>query len=174
MDKPEGLTGKPVFIVKDMPIGTALRGYHSLLPATVNIRLERCDEERQTVDHKPIESWLDFGITSSLWNDSRTRILFPVPGLVNLKEIAPPFTAAKLSQLSSLAAFHHNSLYDYCVHQKSPHGPRGRRPEPCEKTGFKYGDAWLVRPLPVDFLARLREVFADADPDHIYDSGEDN
>lgn len=171
MDKPEGLTGDPVFMVSDMPIG---KYGTDRLPVRVNVRLERMDEDRQTVDHEPITSWLDFGITSQIMNLTNTNILIPRPGLVPLVELEEPFTAARLSTLAALAAFHHNSLYDYCVHQSSPQGPRGRRPAPCEKTGFEYGDAWLVRPLPEDFLPRLREVFANADPERIYDSGEES
>lgn len=169
MDKPEGLAGEPIFMVEDMPIG---KYGDQKLPARVNIRLERMDEPRQTVDHETITDWLDFGITSSIMNHSNIQVLILRPKLVPLVSLEEPFTAARLSTLAALAEFHHNSLYDYCVHQTPPQGPRGRRPYPCEKTGFKYGDAWLVRPLPEDFLSRLRGVFEGCDPNHIYDSGE--
>lgn len=178
MKKPEGLTGESVFAVHNLRIGSVRKPYYSLkrmtpLPLTVNVRVERCQQDAETVEHEQISEYLDFGITSNVWNPEALRVLFPSPGLVQPSEILEPFTPAKLVRLTGLASWHHNSMYDYCAHQKAPGGPRGSRPEPCEKTGFKYGQAWLVRPLPADFLTRLREVFADSDPDCIYDSGED-
>lgn len=178
MKKPEGIAGDPVFMVQDMPIGRVHKAYYSLdtqtpLPATVSVRVERCKGPAETVDHDRITDYLDFGITTNVWNPERVTVLFPAPGLAKLNELAEPFTAAKLAKLIALARWHQNSLQDYCVHQVAPSGPRGRRPDPCGVTGYKYGALWLVRPLPPGFLKDMREVFADADPDRIYDSRED-
>jgi hypothetical protein len=175
MEKPDGLTGDTVFAVRDLLIGRAKKPYYSLkeqtlLPVTVSIRVEHCDEQRDTVDHKTVESFLDFGITSHVRNPSNTRTLGPTPGLIRLDAIIQPFTPAKIAELNTLAQWHQNSMISNCAHQNTPSAPRWARPGPCPQTGYCYGEKWLVRPLPENFLARLRAVLADADPECIYDA----
>ena len=177
MRKPQGIAGEPVFYVENLLIGRTKRhAGEAPFPVTVTLRVDRVRERRQTVEHKLIESFLDFGVNSSIWmrENPLLNAISNRPGVPhNITHPVHPFTHERLSELRELAQHHHNSLKAQCAHQWAPLGPREARPEPCEETGYKYGDEWLVEPLPEDFLTRLRAVFEGCDPQHIYDSGEE-
>ena len=151
---------------------------------TVELRLERLErqEEYETTEHDKVSRPLDFALTTSVWRPDRRDIVSggaTVEPLVQLLEsggIDPAFDADKVRKLIELHEHCHlNSMKAGCAHQEVVYeeSPYGRRPsleltEPCPVTGYKYGRAWLLEPLPADFVPTLLGLLEDVDPTRYY------
>lgn len=56
--------------------------------------------------------------------------------------------------------WHLNAMQAGCDHQSPTRDEAGRySAEPCEHTGYRYGSAWLVEPVPTEILAELAALF---------------
>lgn len=153
------------FSVRDYRIGTIPGkgyGYKSRLSVTVNVELHTKDGGTgdRTTDHKPVTRFERFTLTSYVWNASGTDILAggytpdPLKELIADGRTAQGVSMGTVRDLLALGKYHLNDMKPGCVHQdKSANSP------PCPKTGYQWGRAWLVEPLPnwltADYLRNL-------------------
>lgn len=186
-----GLNGTIMLNAPDSPgvwVGTvdgAPYGYPRFrLSVSVELRLERLErqDEYETTEHDKVSRPLEFAMTTSVWQPSKRDIVSGGATREPLREVAAQgsfgegWDADKLAQLADLGdRWHLNSLKAGCSHQTVVYeeSDYGTRPsleltEPCPVTGYKYGHAWLVEPLPADFVSTLLELLADVDPTRIY------
>lgn len=187
MNKPKGLNGEPIWSCEDVIIGTVSGedyGKRRNLRVGVDIRIERIAGPKQTVTHEETTDFLDFSITTHVWNprgndwEAGGATVAPLRQIVNY---AAPFNEASVLEIAELGKWHLNALTAGCVHQ-----PKGKDLPMrdgkyskeidldaiplCPESGYKYGSAWLVRPLPADLLDTVRRLFEGADPAKIYDA----
>jgi hypothetical protein len=157
-----GLNGETVFAAKDVTVG-----YKGRNPVTVSVRMERLDrrDAYETVDHQQVARPLDFSLTSDVWKVNRSDIIeggATVEPLRQITRYADGWDAAKVRELIALAPWHLNAMTAGCAHQE-PVMTGGRpdldRTSPCPVTGYKYGSAWLVRPLPDGLAEKVRALF---------------
>lgn len=75
-----------------------------------------------------------------------------VEPLNELVSLAPVFTAEDIAELIRIGAYHLNDMQAACDHQTVQGSGRDAldNTPPCPVTGYKYGHAWLVKPLPDD------------------------
>lgn len=111
-----------------------------------------------SVDPRNPDSWSSSG-----------QIQDDVAELVKRGKIDPRFTRRNIRQLLAWwREWHLNDMHAGCVHQTVVYedGYFGRRASldltlPCPVTGYRYGSAWLVKPLPADVESGLISMFGD-------------
>ena len=174
-----GLNGETAFKVEDVLVGYVpgeAYGYQRKLQVTVSVRMEWLDrqDEYETVDHESVIRPLDFAITTSVWQPSRHDIVQggatvePLQEVLQSGDFAAGWDARKVQTLLDLAPWHLNSATAGCAHQAVIYAPDryGREAPsldltpPCPVTGYRYGHAWLIRPLPDGFLPQVQVLFA--------------
>lgn len=86
------------------------------------------------------------------------------------------WTHAKVAELERLALrWHMNDMSAGCAHQPNDHSATwlGKYPDKgwetwewpvCTESGYKWGSAWLVDPIPVEQVARIKALFS---PDEV-------
>jgi hypothetical protein len=174
----DGLNGHRVLTVTDVPVGRIpgeSYGYQRDLLVTVNVRMERRERDAQTIDHETISGHLDFAITVAVWQPNRNDITASYAGSDEpLRQVLAHgryedgMDADKVRAFMELDAWHLNTMTAACAHQTPVGEDIGERLDntpPCPVTGYKYGHAWLVRPLPAGFHADVLALFADVDRD---------
>lgn len=175
-----GLNGTILVNVPDRPGLTVGRvageeyGYANSLRVTVELRLERLErqDDYQTTAHDTVTRPLDFAITTAVWRPDGRDIVAggaTVEPLRRLVTFAPGWDAGKVAQLADLERWHLNGMQAGCSHQtvEWEESAYGRRPSleltaPCPVTGYRYGSAWLLEPLPESFVPDLLELLAPA------------
>jgi hypothetical protein len=176
MNKPKGLNGEPVFAAEDVPVGYVLGepyGYKRRLLVTVSVRMERLTrrDSYETIDHDKVTRPLDFAITLSVWMPSRNDIVVSgrdVGMLSDLVTYSRGFNGGSVKQLAELIPYHLNATRGACAHQIPDQGFDNPN---CPATGYRYGSAWLVEPLPKGFLAHVKSLFANSDRAKIWEEG---
>lgn len=137
------------------------RGYEYLF---VDISV-RHRENGTTIDHQPIAAYDSLSICGTVWLTrvrrgdciSAGRVLEDWRGSELLES---PINVSKLRAV--WRRWHLNDMRPNCAHQSYV----GPRPEDlpsipkCPETGYRYGHAWLVEPLPDDVLSWVRAVAA--------------
>ena len=131
------------------------------------------DRERETVEHETVRAG-DYPSVSVTWEYGTARELTRGDGSGGagidadiVASLASPSARARAERIVALAErWHLNDLRAGCAHQTVVHedGPYGRRPSleltaPCPVTGYRYGSAWLLEPVPADELEELRALF---------------
>jgi hypothetical protein len=175
----KGLNGELVFNAKDVPVGRTggeQYGYKRSLAVTVEVQMEILDrrDAYETVDHTMVTKPLDFAITTAVWQPGWNDMVAGGATVEPLRELVTylnGFDAESVAALADLAEWHLNSMTAGCAHQGPPvmkdgtYGPEVDfdQTPPCPVTGYKYGSAWLLRPLPDGFHKRVRELFGKAD-----------
>lgn len=161
-----GLNGETIFKVNDLKVGQVPGdeyGYRRFaLWVTVDIRMEHITKPAQTITHETIAEYDDFAMAAAVWRPNMSDHAGGDRGgvLRELTTFVPGFDAGKAAQLADLGKrWHLNGMHAGCAHQ--PAGVRAvdyRSVAPCPETGYKYGHAWLVEPLPAGFMATLRAL----------------
>lgn len=173
----KGLNGELVFNAKDVPVGRTSGesyGYKRSLLVTVEVRMEVLDRhEYETVNHERVSNPLDFAITTAVWQPGNRDWVSggaTVEPLGELVEYLNGFDAESVKALADLAEWHLNGMTAGCAHQGEPVMRDGRygpeidfdRTPPCPETGYRYGSAWLLRPLPDGFREHVQNLFGKA------------
>ena len=89
--------------------------------------------------------------------------------LDRITECAAGWNVGTIRRLAELwDTWHLNDMQASCDHQTVIYedSPYGRRPsltetQACPLTGYRYGSAWLVKPLPADVEKEIRAMFGD-------------
>lgn len=169
-----GLNGTIVLSTgnEHLPVGSipgTEYGYRSRLAVTVNLRIERLErrETYETTRHEQVSRPLSLSVTSDVWRPDGEDIVAGGATRQPLREVAAHGTPARLwdaDKLLRLAAlgdrWHLNDMQAGCVHQEVVYEEPHHRPSltdtlPCPVTGYRYGTAWLVEPLPDVLLTNL-------------------
>lgn len=160
-----------------LTVGTvpgAAYGYKRDLRVTVHVRIERLEraETYDTVTHEQVRLPLELSVTTHVWRPDDQDIVAGGATREPLREVAAHGTPSRFWTVESLLRmaelgdwWHLNSMRAGCVHQEAVYedGPHGRRVDldatrRCPVTGYRYGSAWLIEPLPgpvVGDLVRL-------------------
>lgn len=149
--------------------------YQRHLTVTVDIRVERVEKTLQTVDHGEVRKPLNFSIISSIWRPDGKDCVSSARGARPVMEVAhqgKPEKGFTRTLLWELAAFgdrwHRNDMRASCAHQRVVTRGGQVSADACPQTGYRYGQAWLVEPLPSGFMATLSGLLAPANQDRIY------
>lgn len=131
--------------------------------AFVTIELRTEEREQETTEHTTIMEVTELSVVAHAWQRNHRDITWSCPGGDWLKYLDdPPPLARRVAEIGE--RWHLNAMRAGCAHQTVRYETDryGRRvssltlTEPCPKTGYKYGHAWLVEPLPGDVLAEIR------------------
>lgn len=123
------------------------------------------DRPQLTVEHEPIVRYERLTIVGDVLEgrrfvgggqvaDELDRITRPAPGW-------GPDERARLQAI--WRRWHLNDLRAACAHQTPPPSLDDPWPDPCPETGYRFGSAWLVEPLPGEVTAWLSGQF-DSEP----------
>lgn len=131
--------------------------------------------EWTTIEHETITDYWEFSASGGLWRsgseDTFGQILHHLSDL-DPDRLAPGWT--KVTDVRSLRTiwerWHLNGMKAACAHMTSdvlvyePDGYGGQRIScsgtVCPETGYTYGKAWLVEPLPDDVITEVRRLLA--------------
>lgn len=163
-----------VFTTNDIRVGSYIEHRRRHI-VTVEMRITthtaRPDTQRLTINHEPITNWSRFAMTS-MTRDSRAKYAHSAgqgrEELLRITECAPGFNVGKLHELYALwDRWHLNDMNAGCVHQPPESVVWENEPyrrvdlkntPPCPDTGYRYGSAWLIEPLPSDVIMRAQEL----------------
>ncbi|MET7363194.1 hypothetical protein ABZS76_32820 [Streptomyces sp. NPDC005562] len=154
-----------LFRVKDVFVGTTV----DRLRVHVDIELRVDDQERQTVDHQTVSNPLTLSVTQTSYRGKKNIDRNFDSGGVDLDNIlrvvtpAPGYTLAEVREIARIGKrWHLNTMRAACAHMTLPEGKVGAELLDeglvCEKSGYKYGHAWLTEVLPDDVTARIQEL----------------
>jgi hypothetical protein len=139
---------------------------------TAEVALRPVPDGFQTTTHQPAVGLLGLSVTSYLWRRDGSDIETGGATRAHLRgrldRLAPDITREDVTALADIGdRWHLNDLSAGCVHQEVvwEDGRYGRQPsltatEPCPETGYRYGSAWLVEPLPEDVIATAERWIA--------------
>lgn len=149
-------------------VGTTANGERVLM--TGELRTERPSE---TIEHEEIEAPVVLSLTSAVFkgkkNISRNHIVSGAT-LEHLGKIvapAPGFTLDEARELHAIGTrYHLNTLKAACVHMDMNTPERKGKDAGalldqrivCSKTGYRWGSAWLVEPLPAEIQVRFMQL----------------
>lgn len=127
----------------------------------IDIAMRRLHGGRETVEHDAIVDPLELSIMGEVRAGSQVvscgQILDDVR---RVTRFARGWTPARLERLCDMwEKWHLNGMKAECAHMETvwEEGRWGMRPSmtltpPCPETGYRYGSAWLVKPLPNDVV----------------------
>jgi hypothetical protein len=138
----------------------------------VHLQLAEHSEVKQSIEHEPVSCYVQLSITGHTrlpgrrgW-ESGGQIVDTVVELAHEGELAQGLTPELLLHLVTVwRAWHLNGLRAGCLHQHvayeySSSGAKQlstTNTETCPLSGYRYGSAWLVRPLEARVVAFLSE-----------------
>lgn len=140
----------------------------------VDLEIRRRPGTATTVDHVDIVDPLEVSLTGTV-HEYRHREPYGAGQIVDtLADIVTPAPGWTLEEIRELATlwdrWHLNTMRAACAHMvpgdlvREDNGYGGTRistSDPrnvCPDTGYRYGHAWLVEPVPADVVARLEEL----------------
>lgn len=157
--------------MEGLPVGSAPGepyGFSRKVGVRVDIRIERLErrESYQTTEHQQIVRPYGLSVTTQVWSPGGADMVAGGATRDPLREVTEPsrfWTRGTLAALATLGdRWHGNDFQAACAHQDVVYedGPLGRRPSldltlPCTSTGYRYGSAWLVEPLPEQVIGDL-------------------
>lgn len=149
-------------------------GYKRPLPMDVDVRLTWTDRKGSTVEHEEVEGLWVFAASGVVHSPSRSEFLSGGQNLDHLADLdkwAPGWSRPMTDDLLGWwQLLHLNDMEAGCAHQTVvwEDSTYGRRPalydpkadtgtQPCPKTGYRYGTAWLMRTIPDDVVSEIRD-----------------
>jgi hypothetical protein len=157
-----------IFRRTDVFVGTTANGERVLMTGEL-----RQEGPRETIEHEKIEAPVCLSLTSAVFkgkkNTSRNHIISGAT-LEHLGKIvapAPGFTLDEARELHAIGTrYHLNTLKAACVHMDmdTPEckgkdvGALLDQNIVCPETGYRWGSAWLVEPLPEEIQARFTQL----------------
>ena len=151
----------------------------------VDVRLEPIHGDHETITHDTVTGGLRFAISGEHYAKGERRGNPSRAGqcIESLGEIVKPAAGWTLEEIAELAKlwdrWHLNDLRAACSHMKPfPQGARATTEEwanrpTCPDTGYRYGNSWLVEPLPTEVVERVRELMRDRSRDLYRERGYD-
>lgn len=150
-----------IFKRVDVFVGTTAVGERVLMSGHV---MMDDDKEQETTDHKVITDPHRLTLTSAVFTGRKNISQNYVTSGSSLKHLgrvtvpAPGWTLAEVRELYRIGtAWHLNDLRAGCAHMDLPEDTSYdvRKGIVCPVTGYRYGQKWLVEPLPVDVEERF-------------------
>lgn len=140
---------------KDVFVGRTTDGTRIYVDMTVR-ELDRLDS--QTVNHEEITNYVEFtmsglGVAKHCRNASSAGQM--LEDLMSIKSPVKGLTRAEIREMHALwSRWHLNGMKAGCVHMEAD----AEIGTVCPETGYRYGYAWLIEPIPADTLARMNEL----------------
>jgi hypothetical protein len=147
------------------------------LPVSIDIRVERLERRAlyETIHHEQAERPLNFHILATVWRPDGHDALDVRPAtevLATTARYGQPAGGLTRDGLRELAEFvgrwNLNDMQAGCAHQETKMRGHYLTADACPHTGYRYGQAWLVEPLPSGFMATLSGFLATAPRDRVY------
>jgi hypothetical protein len=126
-------------------------------------------ENGVTVQHEPIGEYLALTVSATVWSTRARRGDCHTAGqCVDELLGVEPGGALTVTEITDLVKvwreWHLNDMQAGCVHQTPDPdmsmAERLKSVPPCPETGYKYGHAWLVKPLPTETEQFVRAMAA--------------
>jgi hypothetical protein len=141
----------------------------------VDVKLTEHDGEHVTTDHGTVTGIRRLSIMGEVIESGRREphSCGQIRGeLDRITECAAGWNVGMVRRLGELwDTWHLNDLQAACDHQTVVYedSSYGRRPSltetrACPVSGYRYGSAWLVKPLPADVEKEIRAIFGDDPP----------
>lgn len=116
----------------------------------LDIALTRRGWQGQTVTHEDVDGYWRFSVSASVWQRRNSTDCHMAGQIRSTVRLLGP-TTAELCRLWK--RWHLNDMRAGCAHQGQPrYTATGSADldsvEPCPKTGYRYGSAWLVEVIP--------------------------
>lgn len=133
----------------------------------IQLTLEEQGGERvmHTIEHEPVARVTRLSISGAGLERSARDIAYGGQcrdALEELRELAPGWTQADVDSIAAIwDRWHLNDLRAACAHMDLPEDKSydARHHIECEAgTGYKYGTAWLVEPLPDDVVTEMQRL----------------
>jgi hypothetical protein len=127
--------------------------------------------QHETTDHRLVSGVKGVALAGEIYEYRHREMSGAgqiVNTLVNVETFAPGWDAGKVARLRELwEAWHLNDMKAACDHQTVVYEtdrfgldrPSLTLTKPCPETGYQFGTKWLVKELPADVEAELREMF---------------
>lgn len=145
-------------LARDVYIGRTLgKGRGDVV---LTITLYRREHGAMTIDHQPIKTgYYALAISGIAKGFGAGQIISMLDEVVD-----GPLSRDELDKLREVwEEWHLNDMQAACTHQAPVGKDAGERLDktpPCPETGYKYGHAWLVKPLPAEIETYVRELAA--------------
>lgn len=126
----------------------------------VSMRLTWHEDGTQTVDHETVEGYWRFSVSASVWLRSNSPDSHTAG---QCRDIVARLNTEASRRLCLLwEAWHLNDFTAGCAHQTPVYTAQGQYDlaavPPCPETGYRFGSAWLLRPIPDAVLVEMRDV----------------
>ncbi|TXH09345.1 MAG: hypothetical protein E6R04_08315 [Spirochaetes bacterium] len=165
--------------VKDFPIGRWTADEGNLRKTGYRMEVDfglrhHTGREWTAVEHEPITDWWEFSASGGVWRNGSENTFGQ--NLYHLRDLdpdrlAPGWTKADVRSLRTIwERWHLNGMKAACSHMTGdvlvyePDGYGGQRIScsgtVCPETGYTYGKAWLVEPLPDEVVTEVRRLLA--------------
>lgn len=141
----------------------------------IEIEIRETNRPAQTTDHQAVNNYRELAISGAIAGKGRRnadqwgQVRAEAAGA--MANPAKGITEDDVAELVSVwKRWHLNGMQARCAHQTVvwEDSRYGRRPsleltQPCPESGYRYGSAWLVTPLPADVEQWVREFGAKLD-----------
>lgn len=149
------------FSVKDVAIGR-IKGEGIV---RIDARLEYKTQQAPytTVEHEGLPGFWEFAVSGSIWARTNSSDCHTAGQICD--DVARLNTPLARRLVALWRAWHLNGMQAGCAHQGKPamNGPSYDLDSvaPCELSGYRFGRAWLVKPIPADVFAEMQAVIAE-------------
>lgn len=149
--------------VEDALVGRTADG--TRVYVSMGIERHAAQDSKRTVTHERMpEEYLEFTAQGHTVEQYRREWSSAGQMLDDLLEVVEPAPGLSLDDLKRIhqiwRAWHLNGMKAACAHMPADARERWDRREAvvCEESGYSYGSAWLVQPLPVAILEEVRTL----------------
>lgn len=137
--------------------------------AEVRIEIRRRPGNYRTIEHDPIVDPLELAVTGAVYLGARRESEAAGQCIDAVAEVSRPVRGLTDDDVTDLVlawrGWHLNTMTAGCAHQTVVYDDRSsfKRPDlrntpPCPHTGYRFGDSWLVTPLPAEVEQRVRYI----------------
>lgn len=140
---------------------------------TLNLRhSERSNA--QTVEHEPITEYDSVTFMGAIAEGRRKNATTTgqIVGLLTYRDEFKPVNGFTEDDLQNIVQIWHewhcNDMNAACAHMGPGALKRWQETgigDVCETSGYRYGSAWLVKPLPAEVVAKVREIASGEHPE---------
>lgn len=147
-------------ILRDVRIGRIEReGW-----VDIDAKLTWVGSPMTTIDHQVVDGYWRFSVSATLWAQTDSPDCYAAGQCID--EVRKLPRAQTLCDLWE--RWHLNDMRAGCAHQTPAYLPGGGYDldavPPCPETGYRFGHAWLLEPIPDDERERIVTVLSQLNP----------
>ena len=127
----------------------------------LSLEIKKHEGEALTVNHDKVSGFDVLSISGEVI-EPRKRNAYNFGQICDrLSEITEPASGLTLAGVARIAQiwqeWHLNDLQSHCAHQDQ--AIKWDQVQPCPLTGYKAGSAWLIKELPAEITAEIKNLF---------------